>query len=432
MATAFARPVQQQAWVREDRAAGLFKVSREAFTSQAVLQLERERIFDRAWLFVGHASELRDANDFVTRQIGGRELIFNRDRAGNFRAFFNVCPHRGAMVAREKCGNALGFKCFYHGWGFNNNGRFATRSPEGVYPPAFGRDGSLDLVAVPRLESHRGFFFVNYDGEATPLLETLAGAADILDLVADHSPHGMEIVGGVQEYAIKANWKLLVENSYDGYHAAETHETYFDYLLSVVGTPAAGTVGSTEGVPVSAAYDLGNGNAMIEGLAPWGRPVGRPIPAWGEEGRQEIEAIVSELKERCGPERGERISNRDRNLGVFPNLVINDIMAITVRTFYPVAPDLMNVSSWAMAPVGEKPEARKRRLDNFLEFLGPGGFATPDDVEALESAQRGYAAQRFAPWNDISRGLLKEDPVGSDEAQMRTFWREWARRMDQA
>lgn len=430
MATALAPMRRESRWIREDRSAGLFKVNREAFTSNEVLARERERIFDRNWLFLGHASELKQPNDFVTRNVGGRELIFNRDRRGDFHAFFNTCPHRGAMVAREKCGNALGFKCFYHGWGFNNNGRFATKSPEGVYPVDFGRDGSLDLAAVPRLESYRDFFFVNYDNGAPTLLDRLAGAVEILNLLADHSPNGMEIVGGVQEYAINANWKLLVENSYDGYHAPETHETYFDYLLSVVGQPGSKPAG---GQPApSRAFDLGNGSAVVEGSAPWGRPVGRPIPAWGEEGRAEIESIVAELHERVGPERAERISNRDRNLGVFPNLVINDIMAITVRTFYPLAPDRMNVSSWAFAPVGEAPHARKRRLDNFLEFLGPGGFATPDDVEALESAQRGYAASQFAPWNDISRGMLKAQPATSDEAQMRAFWREWARQMEDA
>jgi len=69
------------------------------------------------------------------------------------------------------------------------------------------------------------------------------------------------------------------------------------------------------------------------------------------------------------------------------------------------------------------------REERAPEFLGPGGFATPDDVEALESAQRGYAAAKLAPWNDISRGMLRALPRADDESQMRTFWREWNRRM---
>lgn len=418
-------------WVIDDREQGLFKVSREVFTSDAVFAKEREHIFDKVWLFLGHASELPNANDFVTRQVGGRPLIFNRDRKGEFHAFFNVCPHRGAHVEREKCGNSMSFKCFYHGWTFNNNGRFGVRSPEGVYPEDFGKDGSVDLAEVPRLESYRDFFFVNYDKDAVSLQEYLGGALEIFDLLADQSPNGMEIVGGAQEYSIRANWKLLVENSYDGYHAAETHSTYFEYLLETIGMSAEEALvnmdaGQSNGV------DLGGGHGMVEGKAPWGRPIGRAIPAWGEKGQEEINAIVAELEQRVGPERAERISSFDRNLGVFPNLVINDIMAITIRSFFPEAPDMMSVTSWAFAPKGEAREARKRRLDNFLEFLGPGGFATPDDVEALESAQRGYEAAKFAPWNDISRGMLKESPCATDENQMRAFWREWNRRMESA
>lgn len=429
MATALVTARKSGRWIQDDRQAGLFKVSRDVFTSPEILELERALIFDRSWLFIGHGSELKEPNDYLTRKVGGRELIFNRDRRGEYRAFFNTCPHRGAMVAREKCGNALGFKCFYHGWSFNNNGKYATRTPAGVYPENFGKDGSLDLAAVPRLESYRDFFFVNYDPNARPLVDFLQGAAEILDLVADHSPNGMEIVGGAQEYSIRANWKLLVENSFDGYHAAETHETYFAYLMKAIGEGEV-TAALDDLENASRGLDLGGGHGMVEGRAPWGRPIGRAIPAWGEEGKAEIDAITKELVERVGPERAARIANRDRNLGIFPNLVMNDIMAITVRTFYPDAPDLMNVTSWALAPVGETREARKRRLDNFLEFLGPGGFATPDDVEALESAQRGYAASQFAPWNDISRGMLKDQPASDDEEQMRTFWREWNRRME--
>ena len=40
------------------------------------------------------------------------------------------------------------------------------------------------------------------------------------------------------------------------------------------------------------------------------------------------------LVERYGEERGTRISECNRNMLIFPNLVINDIMAITIRTFY--------------------------------------------------------------------------------------------------
>ena len=57
------------------------------------------------------------------------------------------------------------------------------------------------------------------------LREYLAGAAEYLDLVADQAVDGMQVIAGSNRYTIKADWKLLTENSIDGYHAIPTHQT---------------------------------------------------------------------------------------------------------------------------------------------------------------------------------------------------------------
>jgi p-cumate 2,3-dioxygenase alpha subunit len=118
------------------------------------------------------------------------------------------------------------------------------------------------------------------------------------------------------------------------------------------------------------------------------------------------------------------MTQMNRNLLIFPNLIINDIMAITVRTFFPRTPDYMDITAWALAPIDEPPEHRALRLDNFLTFLGPGGFATPDDVEMLEACQMGFA-NREVEWSDMSRGMKRQHPLHNDELQMRAFWRRW-------
>src|SRR6202022_4865876 len=107
----------------------------------------------------------------------------------------------------------------------------------------------------------------------------------------------------------------------------------------------------------------------------------------GEAAKLEIDDIRSELVGRLGEERARRVADTNRNLVVFPNLVINDGSSVTVRNFYPVSPDLMHVTAWALGPVEETEVQRARRLHAFLTFYGPGGFATPDDVAALENAR---------------------------------------------
>jgi hypothetical protein len=76
---------------------------------------------------------------------------------------------------------------------------------------------------------------------------------------------------------------------------------------------------------------------------------------------------------------------------------------------------------------------RARRLENFITFQGPGGFATPDDLEALEACQAGYRTGAGVPWSDISRGMHREHSgqpcCNADERQMRAFWRQWQKRM---
>jgi p-cumate 2,3-dioxygenase alpha subunit len=399
-----------------------FRVPRRAYVDQVLFEQERNRIFDRCWLYLGHESELARPGDYVTRSVAGRNLIFCRDRQGLFRAFFNSCPHRGATVCRERKGNTKSFQCLYHGWVYGTDGKNKDLPGRESYPSDFIASGRADLNAVPKLADYRGFWFVSFDAQIGQLEDFLGAATPFLDAVCDQGATGMTIVGGTQEYAIRANWKLLVENSYDGYHAVCTHSTYLDYLRN--------TNGSLANVRLDGrGYSLGGGHGAVEYTAPWGRPVAQWIPMWGEEGRVEIERIRADLDARVGVERAGRIAEYNRNLGIFPNLVVNDIMAITVRTFYPVSPDYIQVSAWALAPRGESERARRYRLYNFLEFLGPGGFATPDDIEALEQCQRGFQNMREMPWSDISKGVGREIPSYDDEAHIRSFWTEWDARM---
>ena len=84
---------------------------------------------------------------------------------------------------------------------------------------------------------------------------------------------------------------------------------------------------------------------------------------------------------------------------------------------------------WEACPAGEHPALRAERLSNSLTFQGPGGLATPDDVEALECCGVGFHGYKELGWSDISRGMTRDIPPSTDEVQMRTFWREWNRRI---
>ena len=408
----------------DDRERRLFRVHRSTMTSQEIFERERKRIFDTVWLYLGHESEVEQPGDYVRRMLNGRSIMFLRGKDGEIRAFHNTCPHRGAIVCRQERGNAKAFQCFYHAWTFDSTGALVGMpAKEGYLGTGFDKR-ERGLRPVPRLDSYRGLWFMSFNPDVMDLHDYLAGATEVIDLVVDQSPDGkLKIAEGSHRYSSRANWKLLAENSVDGYHGVPTHQTYLDYVLKAGGTRVAEDDGKK--INTGRAYSLGNGHAVVEYWSPWGRPVARWVPQMGDEMRPEIERRRDELVERHGSQRAERIAEYNRNLLVFPNLVINDIMAVTVRTYYPAAPDFMNISAWTLAPNEETEWARKYRLFNFLEFLGPGGFATPDDVEALEQCQRGFRNSAEAQWNDISKGMGKENPSYDDELQMRAFWSNW-------
>ena len=395
---------------------GKFKVHRSGMTSPEIYELERRRIFDRCWLYLGHESEVPEPGDFARRVVADRPLFFTRNGDGELVVFHNTCPHRGALVCRTDRGNARIFQCFYHAWSFDTSGALVGLPDVEGYGPGFDR-AELGLRS-PRFDSFRGFVFVCFDRETEPLRDYLAGAAEYLDLVADQDAAGMRVIPGSNRYSIKANWKLLAENSIDGYHTPFTHRTFFEYLAGAAGgdLPA---VGNRRGFGRA----LGNGHGVMENDAVFGRPVAMWHPSYGEEARAEIRRIKDALIARHGRNKALRMCEKSRNLVIFPNLIVNDIMAVTVRVFQPTGPAGMDVTAWELAPAGEGGTRLRRRLQSFLTFLGPGGFATPDDIEALESCQQGFRSGGVE-WSDLSRGLHRT-PQGNDELQLRSFWRRW-------
>ncbi|HEX4108800.1 MAG TPA: aromatic ring-hydroxylating dioxygenase subunit alpha [Solirubrobacteraceae bacterium] len=409
-------------YVVDDKQRGVFRVHRSSMTDELVLERERRRVFERSWLYIGHDSEIPGEGDYRRRRVAGRSMIFVRGRDGVVRVLHNTCTHRGAIVCRQDAGTAKAFQCFYHAWTYTTEGELVGIPGRDAYAEECFVKGERSLRPVARLEEYRGFWFVSLQQDIMSLYDYLAGAREYLDLLIDQSPSAqMKVAEGSHRYSMRANWKLLCENSVDGYHGMPTHQTYFDYVIATGGLGGGGKALKGRG------YSLGNGHAVIEYWSPWGRPVARWAPQMGEEAKPEIERTKAEMVQRHGRDRAERICEWNRNMIIYPNLVINDIMAATIRTFWPVRTDLMEIDAWAIAPAEEQGERLHTRLRNFLEFLGPGGFATPDDVEALESCQIGFGSGG-EEYNDMSRGMHRPAQF-DDELQMRTWWRQWAAQM---
>ncbi len=405
-----------------------FAYHRSVLTSPEVHAAELATIFKHCWLYLGHESEIPEAGDYRRRMIADQPIFFVRGReSGEINVFANTCTHRGATICRTDRGNANTFQCFYHAWTFDTEGQLIGVPDEQSYGGSWNKC-DLGLVRVPRVESYRGFIFVNFDPHADDLPTYLAGAREYIDNLADASDvaasvlsgnggavrGSLEVLRGSHQYGIKANWKLLVENSMDGYHLAPTHHTYFQFLKDS---------GATVTPSTGAMYALGNGHAVIEYSGAWGRPVAKWSPQFGAETRPQIEQIHDALVDQMG-ERGRAMAELNRNLFIFPNMFLMDNNAVAIRTIQPTAVGYMDAAQYELAPRNEHPSVRSVRLESYVTFAGPGGLATPDDVEALESCQQGAAA-RVAEWSILSRGYHDAVPSLTGEEQIRGFWRRW-------
>jgi phenylpropionate dioxygenase-like ring-hydroxylating dioxygenase large terminal subunit len=223
---------------------------------------------------------------------------------------------------------------------------------------------------------------------------------------------------------VRGNWKLAVENAMDGYHFSPTHNTFVGYLRE------SGFAVTDED---QYAYNLGNGHGLLVLTGHGGRISMIWEPRFGEDERVRTEAHRAEMIERLGERRAHYVADESHILFVWPNLLLFDIEGLSIRQLEPASAGITDVRAWQLVPCTEESAARALRMKTVVSFVGPGGLATPDDIEAYECVQRGImATDGAAPGldcSDMSRGMIDEvkgvQGRSTDEGAMRGFWRHW-------
>ena len=109
--------------------------------------------------------------------IAGAPVLLVRGEDDVVRAFYNSCRHRGAPVVRETCGVARMLTCQYHSWTYDLRGELARVPDERDFVGL-----SRDERALPpvRCEAWGGWYFVNLDHDAEPLLDFLGPLPTLL------------------------------------------------------------------------------------------------------------------------------------------------------------------------------------------------------------------------------------------------------------
>jgi choline monooxygenase len=191
----------------------------ELYRGEESLRNDRMAVLRRTWQFVGHATQLPAAGDYLADVVGGAPVVVVRKADGELAAFHNVCRHRaGALVAdgTGNCGEA--FTCRYHGWRYALDGRLRKAVDFGAAPGFDARQYGLFPI---RVEAWRGLLFVNLDLAAEPLSALMAPLAARWA----EGQAGFPLVE-TRTHRIGCNWKTYVENYLEGYHLPMVHPEF--------------------------------------------------------------------------------------------------------------------------------------------------------------------------------------------------------------
>jgi choline monooxygenase len=195
------------------------------YVDPKLLEQEKERIFAASWNYAGLVEQLAKPGDFLTCRVGEVPVVTVRDEAGELRAYANVCGHRGSELVLQKSGNRHTLQCHYHAWTWDLNGelRAAPRCQEQA-----GFNKSDFPLAPLGIETFGPFIFVNPGSSPRSLAATLGEMPAILRSA------GADISALMfrerREYAIKANWKVVVENFLECYHCVVAHPGFADLI----------------------------------------------------------------------------------------------------------------------------------------------------------------------------------------------------------
>ena len=188
----------------------------DVYRDPQLYEKEIATIFLRAWLCVGHHSQIPASGDFFLFEIAGESVILVRGAEGQINALLNVCRHRGSRICDE-AGHAMRLTCRYHGWSYGLDGSLRTA--------AHMREGfDRSKLSLRRLHCRvfQGLIFINFAADPAPFEEFER------DMAAPLVPYQLDRakVAHRQNYPIASNWKLAVENYCECYHCAPAHPEY--------------------------------------------------------------------------------------------------------------------------------------------------------------------------------------------------------------
>jgi len=415
-----------------DTSAG--EISREIFVNEDIYEQEKTRIFGRAWLYVGHESQIKNPGDYFVSKMGEESVILTRDMDGRIHVFLNSCAHRGMRVCRYDEGNTKVFRCPYHAWTYKTDGTLiGVQDYERAYQPPFDKS-KWGLVEVAQLANYMGTIWATWDKDAPSFEEYLGDARFALDqgLCAwDGGDGGTELLGSVQKWKVPCNWKFIAENFAGDWLHGVSHRS-----VDLVRLGPSGKTGRRDdfGQLLVTAYPEGHG--ILYSVYP------------NHETRTEYTGsrATSEYFQKCWE---RRLENKGHLAGtsplvgtIFPNMSFHGQQPRTLLVSHPTGPNETEMWRTYFVDKDAPEEVRQFLREYYMRYSGPAGMTEQDDMENwnyAHAASRGTIARR-RPYHykaglgaggrhRVIPGVVTEQPITSEQ-NPRAFYKRWAEYMD--
>ena len=414
------------------------RVHRNCYADNEVFEREIRQIFHKAWIYVGHESQVPNTGDYATTVIGRQPVIMVRHQNRSIHVLYNRCPHRGAKLCANRAGNTGGnFTCSYHAWQFKLDGKVRHIPIQSGYDNTRFNliDPNSHMKPVARMEVYRGFVFASLSPTGPSLVDWLGTAIAGIDDMCDRAPEGeVEVVPTCFRMIQKSNWKIFLENQLDAVHPSVTHGSTGLAAQKVEKEMLAET-----GNPPPLSYHYISAFAME--MDKWGAldVVGHPnghCVLQGYMGLRPTDPDTLEydaiMEKHYGPDRAKEILDVNiHHLLVYPCLSIQSPLQ-QLRAVRPISANETLTEIWHFRLKGAPEPIYRRALDYFYLVNSPSTMINADDLYNFRKCQEGLESEG-GDWVSFHRNAgqdLVEDGVatsviGFSEIPMRNQFEAW-------
>ena len=133
-------------------AGGIMRLPMSDYTCPQLLAQEQDTFFRNTPLLMGLSSQLPKPNTYWSDNETGAPILMVRDGDGRFRAYANVCRHRGSLVVPEGRGSGSRFTCPFHAWTYGIDGRLLAVNKSRHFGDV--SELGLSLIELPSVEMY--------------------------------------------------------------------------------------------------------------------------------------------------------------------------------------------------------------------------------------------------------------------------------------